>query len=457
MDPDSANTTLLNLLLSTESLSTNINVVLALLIIVLLVFTALIAGSEVAFFSLSARDINYIKQKEDSSYNSVLKLLENPKRLLATLLIGNNLLSIGVIISTNMLFKSLFDIQSIAPSIPPGLITFINIFLQVVLVTFFLVLFGEVLPKVYATQNNLKLSVFTAPFILLLDKLFSPLSNFLVNSTSFIEGRFSSKAKKDISNEDMENAIELTVGHSASKQEVNIFKGILKFGEITVKQIMRTRMDVFGLEQSWTYEQMKKQVMDTGFSRLPVYEESLDQVKGVLYTKDLLSHIDNDNFDWHTLIRPSYFVHESKLIEDLLKEFQHKRIHMAIVVDEFGGTSGIVTLEDIMEEIIGEIKDEFDDDELLAKKIDENNYIFEGKTLINDVCRIVAIPVERFENVRGESDSLAGMVLEIAGKFPKENEVISFENYDFTVIQLNNRRLLKIKMTINPAEENIED
>ncbi len=457
MDPDSANTTLLNLLLSTESLSTNINVVLALLIIVLLVFTALIAGSEVAFFSLSARDINYIKQKEDSSYNSVLKLLENPKRLLATLLIGNNLLSIGVIISTNMLFKSLFDIESIAPSIPPGLITFINIFLQVVLVTFFLVLFGEVLPKVYATQNNLKLSVFTAPFILLLDKLFSPLSNFLVNSTSFIEGRFSSKAKKDISNEDMENAIELTVGHSASKQEVNIFKGILKFGEITVKQIMRTRMDVFGLEQSWTYEQMKKQVMDTGFSRLPVYEESLDQVKGVLYTKDLLSHIDNDNFDWHTLIRPSYFVHESKLIEDLLKEFQHKRIHMAIVVDEFGGTSGIVTLEDIMEEIIGEIKDEFDDDELLAKKIDENNYIFEGKTLINDVCRIVAIPVERFENVRGESDSLAGMVLEIAGKFPKENEVISFENYDFTVIQLNNRRLLKIKMTINTAEENIED
>jgi gliding motility-associated protein GldE len=431
--------------------------VLALLIIVLLVFTALIAGSEVAFFSLSARDINYIKQKEDSSYNSVLKLLENPKRLLATLLIGNNLLSIGVIISTNMLFKSLFDIESIAPSIPPGLITFINIFLQVVLVTFFLVLFGEVLPKVYATQNNLKLSVFTAPFILLLDKLFSPLSNFLVNSTSFIEGRFSSKAKKDISNEDMENAIELTVGHSASKQEVNIFKGILKFGEITVKQIMRTRMDVFGLEQSWTYEQMKKQVMDTGFSRLPVYEESLDQVKGVLYTKDLLSHIDNDNFDWHTLIRPSYFVHESKLIEDLLKEFQHKRIHMAIVVDEFGGTSGIVTLEDIMEEIIGEIKDEFDDDELLAKKIDENNYIFEGKTLINDVCRIVAIPVERFENVRGESDSLAGMVLEIAGKFPKENEVISFENYDFTVIQLNNRRLLKIKMTINTAEENIED
>ncbi len=456
MDPDSAYTNLLNILLSTLSHSTNINVVLVLLIVVLLVLTAFIAGSEVAFFSLSAKDINYIKQKEDSSYSSVLKLLENPKRLLATLLIGNNLLSIGVIISTNLLFEGLVDIQSLAPSISPVLIVFINYFLQVVVVTFFLVLFGEVLPKVYATQNNLKLSIFTAPFILLLDKIFSPLSNFLVNSTSFIEGRFSAKAKKEISNEDMENAIELTVGHSASKQEVNIFKGILKFGEITVKQIMRTRMDVFGLDQSWNNEQMKKQVLDTGFSRLPVYDESLDQVKGVLYTKDLLSHIDNDNFDWHTLIRPSYFVHESKLIEDLLKEFQHKRIHMAIVVDEFGGTSGIVTLEDIMEEIIGEIKDEFDDDELLAKKLDENNYIFDGKTLINDVCRIVAIPVERFELVRGESDSLAGMVLEIAGKFPKENEIISFENYDFTVIQLNNRRLLKIKMTINPAEEKVD-
>lgn len=453
MDPDSAYTNLTNTLL-TANLSANAHVTLAILIVVLLLLTALIAGSEVAFFSLSAKDMNYIKQKEDAGYRNVLRLLENPKRLLATLLIGNNFLSIGVIISTNLLFSSLLDFRALAPGLSESLIYLINLLIQVVLVTFFLVLFGEVLPKVYATQNNLRLSMFTAPFILVLDKLFSPLSNFLVNSTNFIEGRFSTRSKKDISNEDMENAIELTVGHSATKQEVNIFKGILKFGEITVKQIMRTRLDVSGLDLQWDYARMKNQVVETGFSRLPVYEESLDQVKGILYSKDLLPHLDQPDFDWHNLIRTAYFVHETKLIEDLLKEFQQKRIHMAIVVDEFGGTSGIVTLEDIMEEIIGEIKDEFDDDETFVKKLDEHNFIFEGKTLINDVCRIIAVPVERFEDVRGESDSLGGMVLEIAGKFPAQNEILSFENFDFTVLQQDQRRLLKIKLTIQPETEN---
>jgi len=453
LDPDSAYTNLTNTLL-TANLSANAHVTLAILIVVLLLLTALIAGSEVAFFSLSAKDMNYIKQKEDAGYRNVLRLLENPKRLLATLLIGNNFLSIGVIISTNLLFSSLLDFRALAPGLSESLIYLINLLIQVVLVTFFLVLFGEVLPKVYATQNNLRLSMFTAPFILVLDKLFSPLSNFLVNSTNFIEGRFSTRSKKDISNEDMENAIELTVGHSATKQEVNIFKGILKFGEITVKQIMRTRLDVSGLDLQWDYARMKNQVVETGFSRLPVYEESLDQVKGILYSKDLLPHLDQPDFDWHNLIRTAYFVHETKLIEDLLKEFQQKRIHMAIVVDEFGGTSGIVTLEDIMEEIIGEIKDEFDDDETFVKKLDEHNFIFEGKTLINDVCRIIAVPVERFEDVRGESDSLGGMVLEIAGKFPAQNEILSFENFDFTVLQQDQRRLLKIKLTIQPETEN---
>lgn len=438
------------------SLGTQANLTLSAVILLLLLFTAIIAGSEVAFFSLSAKDLNYIKQKEDDSYRNVLRLLENPKRLLATLLIGNNLLSIGVIISTNLLFNSLFNISGLLPELPETAVSLINLFLQVVVVTFFLVLFGEVLPKVYATQNNLRLCAFTAPFIQLLDKLFGPLSNFLVNSTNFIEGRFTSKSKKDISNEDVENAIELTVGHSATRQEVNIFKGILKFGEITVKQIMRTRLDVAGLDISWNFDRMKAQVLETGFSRLPVYEESLDTVKGILYSKDLLPHLDHRGFNWHSLIRTAYFVHETKLIEDLLKEFQQKRIHMAIVVDEFGGTSGIVTLEDIMEEIIGEIKDEFDEDETFVKRIDENNFIFEGKTLINDVCRIIAVPVERFEVVRGESDSLAGMVLEIAGKFPKQNEVLSFENFDFTVLQQDQRRLLKIKLTINPENQTAE-
>ncbi len=455
MDPDPAHTTAFPTLLE-ASLGTQANLTLTVVILLLLLFTALIAGSEVAFFSLSAKDLNYIKQKEDDSYRNVLRLLENPKRLLATLLIGNNFLSIGVIISTNLLFSSLFNISALMPDLPETAVSLINLFLQVVVVTFFLVLFGEVLPKVYAQQNNLRLCTFTAPFILLLDKLFGPLSNFLVNSTNFIEGRFTSKSKKDISNEDVENAIELTVGHSATRQEVNIFKGILKFGEITVKQIMRTRLDVAGLDIGWDFDRMKSQVLETGFSRLPVYEESLDTVKGILYSKDLLPHLDRTGFNWHSLIRTAYFVHETKLIEDLLKEFQQKRIHMAIVVDEFGGTSGIVTLEDIMEEIIGEIKDEFDEDETFVKRIDENNFIFEGKTLINDVCRIIAVPVERFEVVRGESDSLAGMVLEIAGKFPKQNEVLSFENFDFTVLQQDQRRLLKIKLTIQPENQTAE-
>ena len=453
MDPDSAYTNLLSTLLTT-SLNTNAQVGLAFVILLLLILTALIAGSEVAFFSLSAKDINYIKQKEDAGYKTILGLLENPKRLLATLLIGNNFLSIGVIISTNLLFNSLIQIDKIFPSIPLHFISFLNIFIQVVFVTFFLVLFGEVLPKVYATQNNLRLSYFTAPFIKLLDKVFSPVSNFLVSSTYFIEGRLSNRSKNDISNEDMENAIDLTLGHTASKEEVNIFKGIVKFNDITVKQIMRNRHDVEAININWSFDELKKQVIDTGFSRMPVYSETLDDVKGIIHSKDLLKHIKVPNFDWHPLMRTVNYVHETKLIKPLLKEFQLKRNHMAIVVDEFGGTSGIVTLEDIMEEIIGEIKDEFDDDELLAKKIDANNYIFEGKTLINDFCRIIGVPLDVFDTIRGESDSLAGLVLEIAGKFPSQNEVVRFENYDFTVVQLEKMRLQKIKLTIHQDEKN---
>jgi len=455
LDPDSANTTLLTSLLST-TLNSNAQIGLAFMILILLILTALIAGSEVAFFSLSAKDINYIKQKEDKGYKTVLSLLENPKRLLATLLIGNNFLSIGVIISTNLLFNSLIQIDILFPTIPESMLTLLNIIVQVVIVTFFLVLFGEVLPKVYATQNNLRLSYFTAPFIKVLDNIFSPVSNFLVSSTYFIEGKLNQKSKNEISNEDMENAIDLTLGHTASKEEVNIFKGIVKFNDITVKQIMRNRHDVEAINLNWTFEEVRKQVLDTGFSRLPVYEETLDEVKGIIHSKDLLKHIKEIDFNWHPLMRPVNFVHETKLIKPLLREFQMKRNHMAIVVDEFGGTSGIVTLEDIMEEIIGEIKDEFDDDELLAKKLDDTNYIFEGKTLINDFCRIIAVPVEVFDKIRGESDSLAGLVLEIAGKFPSQNEVVSFDNYDFTVVQLEKMRLQKIKVAINPEEKNQE-
>lgn len=450
MDPDSKYFTPLSIFLATH-LDPNAHVVLGVLIVVMLLFTALIAGSEVAFFSLSVKDINLIKQKESPAYQTILNLIEKPKRLLATLLIANNFLSIGVIISTNLLLNSLIDLKVLFPNLSPEMFTALNVLVQVVLVTFFLVLFGEVLPKVYATQNNMRLCLFTAPFIKWLDRLFSPVSNFLVNSTSFIEGKFATR-KSEISNADMENAIELTVGHSATKEEVNIFKGILKFGEITAKQIMRTRLDVSAIDMNWNFDEVKKQVLDTGFSRLPVYDDSLDEVKGILYSKDLLPFLDQPLANWHTLIREPYFVHETKMIKPLLKEFQKNRNHMAIVVDEFGGTSGILTLEDIMEEIIGEIKDEFDEDELLMKKIDDRNFILEGKTLINDVCRALALPIDTFDEVRGESDSLAGLVLELAGKFPEQNEVYRFKNFRFTVIELEQRRIQKIKVTLDDLE-----
>lgn len=445
MDPDSKFSTLLNL--QPEHFDTNTHLILGVLILILLLITAVIAGSEVAFFSLSAKDINAIKQKESPSYQTILHLIEKPKRLLATLLIANNFLSIGVIITTNLLFTSLIDLEHWFPSLSAGMISALDLIIQVVLVTFFLVLFGEVLPKVYATQNNLRLCLFTAPLIKVLDKLCSPISNFLVNSTSFIEGKFATR-KSEVSSEDMENAIELTVGHSATKEEVNIFKGILKFGEITAKQIMRPRLDVLGVDYHWNFEEVKKQVLETGFSRLPVYDDTLDDVKGILYSKDLLPYSDQQEMDWHSLIRPPFFVHETKMIKPLLSEFQKKHSHMAIVVDEFGGTSGILTLEDIMEEIIGEIKDEFDEEDMNIRKLDDHNYIFEGKTLINDVCRALAVPIDSFDEVRGESDSVAGLVLELAGKFPNQNEVFTYNEYNFTVIQLAQRRIQKIKLTI---------
>jgi gliding motility-associated protein GldE len=370
-------------------------------------------------------------------------------------LISNNFLNIGIIITTNLLFDQVLDISSLLVGWSPQWITMAKFIIQIVLVTFLVVLFGEVLPKVYATQYNMRLSLFTSPFISLLDRLFRPLSNLLMKSTSFIEDKYAKKTYKEISNEEVDHVIEMTVGETATKEEKNIFKGIFKFGDITVKQIMRTRLDVSGLEYNWNFTDVKKQVIETGFSRLPVYSESLDEVKGILYAKDLLNYIDEFDFDWHTLIRPAHFVHETKLIKDLLNEFQSKRIHMAIVVDEFGGSSGLVTLEDIMEEIIGDIKDEYDEDDILVKKLDEHNYIFEGKTLINDVCRVMGISTDIFDAARGKSDSLGGMVIELAGNFPSLNETYSFEQYQFTVLELEKRRIKRVKVTVNVVNDDL--
>ncbi|MBS1773461.1 MAG: gliding motility-associated protein GldE [Bacteroidetes bacterium] len=439
-------TILNNLLLEIghQAFSASNTTILIIIILVLLLLTAITAGAETAYFSLTAKDINYLKQKEDASARQVLGLLDQPKKLLATILVANNFINIAIVISTNLLVNLLM---------PANLGTLVSFLVQVVVVTFLLVLFGEVLPKVYATQNNMRMALFSAPVLQVMNKLFQPVSKVLVSSTSYIEDKLGAKTGNAISNEDFEHAIELTVGHSATREEVNIFKGILKFGNITVRQIMRTRMDVSGVPFEYNFPQVQKLAIEVGYSRMPVYKESLDKIAGIIHTKDFLPHTDDDNFDWHTLIRNAYFVHEGKLIEDLLKEFQQKRIHFAVVVDEFGGTSGIVTLEDIMEEIIGDIKDEFDDDDLHFKKIDDYNYIFEGKTLINDVCRLMGRPSDTFEDVRGESDSVAGLVLEISGKFPAVNETVSYKQYDFTVLNIDKMRIQRIKLTINEQEE----
>lgn len=408
--------------------------------------TAITAGAETAYFSLAAKDVNFLKTSEKSSARIASQLLDQPKLLLATILVANNFINIAIVITTDLLVHSL---------LPAGMNVIISFLIQVVCVTFLLVLFGEVLPKVYATQNNLRMALFSAPFIKALMTIFQPISGVLVSSTKFIEGKMGTKAS-NISSEDFEHAIELTVGHTATREEVNIFKGILKFGNITARQVMRTRLDVSGLDYDMSFPEVRDYCLEVGYSRLPVYKESLDKIAGVIHTKDFLPHVDDDKFNWHSLMRNAYFVHEGKLIEDLLKEFQQKRQHFAIVVDEFGGTSGIITLEDIMEEIIGDIKDEFDEDDLNFKKIDDNNFIFEGKTLINDVCRVIGVPSDTFEEVRGESDSLAGLIIEISGKFAAVNETIRFENYEFTVLAVEKMRIQRVKVTIHSPEESEE-
>ncbi len=438
------NLTPLFLQAASDTFSPTNTTIVIIAILVLLLTSAVIAGAETAFFSLSGKDVDYLKTKERGSARIATQLLEHPKMLLATILVANNFINIAVVICTNFLVNSMLS---------PDVSRLVSFFIQVVCVTFLLVLFGEVLPKVYATQNNLRMALFSAPFIKGLMTVFRPISSTLVDSTRFIENRLGSKKNKNISNEDFEHAIELTVGHTATKEEVNIFKGILKFGNISARQVMRTRLDVSGIDYEMTFPEVRAYCLEVGYSRLPVYKESLDHIAGMIHTKDFLPHIDKESFDWHTLIRNAYFVHESKPIEDLLKEFQQKRMHFAIVVDEFGGTSGIITLEDIMEEIIGDIKDEFDEDDLHFKKIDDNNYIFEGKTLINDVCRVIGLPSDTFDAVRGESDSLAGLIMEISGKFATVNEVVRYENYEFTVLEMEKMRIQRVKVTIHSISE----
>ncbi len=418
--------------------------ILVFLLTVLFVISFLVAGSEVAFFSMTFKDINMLKTHQQPAYRRIVTLLEQPKTLLASMLITNSLVNIGIILIANTL------IDGLMPQLEKTWAVFL---VKVLLVTVFLILFAEVLPKVWATHQKLRFASTASLLIEICNSIFYRLSKRLVRFTDRVEKRFSAEKNTNLDSSHLDDAIDLLPEHEATMEEKQILKGIRKFGDTTVKQVMRTRLDVSGMAFSSSFTEVIARVEELHYSRLPVYKSNLDEIAGLLHTKDLLPHLHQPaDFNWHSLVRPAIFVHEQKLIEDLMQEFRNRHIHFAVVVDEFGGTSGIITLEDIMEEIIGDIKDEFDDEENINKKIDDNTYLFEGKTMINDVCKAMQLPSDTFEEARGESDSLAGLVLEIAGEFPQVNEEVHKGDFTFIPLDINKNRIEKIKVIIRPVE-----
>ncbi len=420
---------------------------LVVVLFILLFLSFVISGSEVAFFSLTYKDVNLLKSKQQPAYKRIVDLLEEPKILLASLLIANSFINISIIIISNLLIDDMINFEHFNG-------VWLAFVIKVIVVSFLLVLFGEVMPKVLATQSNIRFAKDFGGIIQGVSYICRGLSRWLVKYSDIMEKKLAHRTNGAYSLEELDHAIDITTQNTASENEKNILKGIVKFGNITVKQIMKTRVDVHGVDEETSFGELIGMVKDLQYSRLPVYKEDLDNVAGMIHTKDLLAYLDqSDDFDWHSLLRQPYFVHEQKFIEDLLKEFQAKRIHFAVVVDEFGGTSGIVTLEDILEEVIGEIKDEFDEEESNYKKLDDRNYIFEGRTMINDVCKIMELQTDTFDGVKGESDSLAGLVLELAGEIPKVTQVVNSGDFEFTVLEVAKNRIEKIKVTIKPQSE----
>lgn len=423
------------------SISQTATTILLITVLVLFLFSFIISGSEVAFFSLSNKDINILKKRKNPSFRRVVQLLENPKTLSATMLIANSFVNIGIIIISNLLLDNW--IQTLALTWIAGFL------LKVGLVSVSLLLFAVILPKIWATHHKLWFATSFSLSIEILNSLFFRISKKFILYSDNIENKISPEKKKGRNQSNLDNAIDLMPENEASIEEKQILKGIRKFGDTAVKQVMRTRLDVSGIESKLTLSEIVKLSEDLHYSRLPVYKGNLDEIIGVLHIKDLLPFLEEENnFDWHHLVRNPFFVHEQKLIEDLLQEFRSKRTHFAIVVDEFGGTSGIITLEDILEEIIGEIKDEFDDEESINKKIDDFTFILEGKTMINDVCKMLNLSLDSFDEVRGESDSLAGLILEIAGAFPQIDEPLVFKSFTFYALEINKNRIDKVKIVI---------
>ncbi|ASO04385.1 gliding motility-associated protein GldE [Arenibacter algicola] len=438
MDPDP-----LSLLLNFIAVDSGFAFKIAFLFI-LLSFSALISGAEVAFFGLSQTDVNEIEEKKTAKGKIIVALLDRPKKLLATILIANNAINIGVVLLFNNIGDTIFaDITYVILGLVP-----VRFLLEVVVVTFLILMFGEILPKVYANRNRFTFAFFMAFPLKVLDFLFSPLSLPMRSATIFLYNKLG-KQKSNLNVGHLSQALELTSEGDTTVEEQKILEGIVSFGNTDTKQVMRPRIDIFALNEEMKFLEVLAEIKTHGYSRIPVFSQNMDNVLGVLYVKDLLPYIDRKTFNWMSLIREPYFVPENKKLDNLLLDFQTKKNHLAIVVDEYGGTSGIVTLEDIIEEIVGDISDEFDDEDLIFSKLDDFNFVFDGKTALKDFYRVAKIEDEDdFEEKKGESETVAGFVLEIAGSFPKRGEVVMFKEYQFIVESLDKKRLKQIKITL---------
>jgi putative hemolysin len=417
-------------------------------LVFLLICSAMISGVEVALFSLSPTDFETDPGKRNRKENIIIQLLDRPKKLLATILVSNNAINIAIV----LLFESLSSVwfSSLSKKVDLHYFTIdLVFFLKVGLATLLILLFGEILPKIYASRNRVQFSFFMAYPLKGLDVLLTPVTMPMRAMTIYIQQKFG-RQKTNISVDQLSHALELTNEEDTTQEEQKILKGIVSFGNTDTREVMKPRMDIFALREDLSFEEVIAKIVDQGYSRIPVYRDNMDQVTGILYVKDLIPYLDKKTFDWKTLLREPYFIPENKKLDDLLNDFKEKKMHLAIVVDEYGGTCGLISLEDIIEEIVGDISDEFDDEDIVFSKLDDKNYVFEGKTPLKDFYKVIKIEdTSAFEEVKGEAESLAGFVLEISKKFPKRGDVISFENFSFTIEAIDNKRIKQIKVSID--------
>ena len=448
MDPDSYLSRLSDLCNGVTVMSPSIGAIIALMLAILLLYASgFVSASEIAFFSLSPSDLNEIEEEKSPSDTKIKSLLEDSEHLLATILISNNFVNVTIIMLCNYFFASVIDF---------GQAQILEFLVITVVLTFLLLLFGEIMPKIYSAQHTLSFCRKAAPVIYVLRSVFKPMSNLLVHS-SFVVNKLTKKHKvRNLSVDELSQALELTDKNEIS-EESTMLEGIIRFGEETAKEVMTARLDMVDLELNTPFSKVLKCVVDNAYSRIPVYEESRDNIKGILYIKDLLPYLkQGDEFKWQNLIRPAFFVPETKKIDDLLHDFQINKIHIAIVVDEFGGTSGIVTMEDIIEEIVGEINDEYDEEVRTYIKLSDNSYLFEAKTFLTDFYKVLKIDSDEFEDIAADADTLAGLILELKGEFPGQQEVLFYKNYRFEIVEMDSRRILKVKVTVLPKEHKEE-